>query len=509
MHPIMSTMRSALLGAGAIVIFLTTACEQVNDPIRGAPSEANHFIETPDGWVHPMTPWGEPDIRATLNMMQAAGVPLERCAGYPRFGGPVCDPEKKWLTEEEYNQRVEVANNRVDRSNQLRAEGNIGGAILAGLTDPSIPQRQTNLIVDPPNGLLPALTAEGKRRGLLMGSDWALPGEDIVFEGPDDFDSWDRCITRGMPSSMMPYRYNGGFAIRQGPGFVIFDLEMIHESRVIPTDGREALSSEIKQWMGESRGHWEGNTLVVETTNYKEGPPMINLAVVGSPPGNRFPVSDQMKTTERITRVNDEWWLYEVTTEDPVILTGPFTVRYPMHHDPNYWWPEYACHEDNTIVPNYVTTNRHERANPTPEPPQTPAQVSPEVSDALAGTWVGRPRIVTIDVDIELEFTKNPDGTVQGKLIGTNLGRIDKPLRTIMSPQSGPVPIIVGCAETPEHEICKARPELMGVLNFELPNIQSWTFAGGLTAEGTISGFVSSAQGGVPVTFRRTSDGAG
>jgi len=78
-----------------------------------------------------------------------------------------------------------------------------------------------------------------------------------------------------------------------------------------------------------------------------------------------------------------------------------------------------------------------------------------------------------------------------------------------VSPQSGPVPIIVGCAETPEHEICKARPELMGVLNFELPNIQSWTFAGGLTAEGTISGFVSSAQGGVPVTFRRTSDGAG
>ena len=504
MHPIMSMKRRVPLGALAAAILAATACTpESSESVRGAPSEANHFIETPAGWEHPKTPWGEPDIRAMLNMMQAAGVPLERCAGYPRFGGPPCDPDKKWLTEEEYSERVETARNRVDRSNQLREQGDIGGAIQAGLTDPSIPQRQTNLIVDPPNGLLPALTPEGKRRGLLMGSDWALPGEDIVFEDETDFDSWDRCITRGMPSSMMPYRYNGGFAIRQAPGVVIFDLEMIHESRVIYTDGRPTLPSEIKQWMGESRGRWEGDTLVVETTNYKEGPPIINLAVVGSPPGNRFPVSDQMKTTERITRLNDEWWLYEVTTEDPVILTGPFTVRYPMHHDPAYWWPEYACHEDNSIVPNYVLTNRHERANPPAEPAQTPIQVSPEVADALAGRWVGRPRIVTIDVDIELEFTKDPDGTVQGKLIGTNLGRIDKLLRNIVNPQSGPIPIIVGCDATPEHEICQARPELMGVLNFELPNIQPWTFAGGLTPEGTLTGFVSSAQGGLPVTFRK------
>ena len=229
---------------------------------------------------------------------------------------------------------------------------------------------------------------------------------------------------------MMPYRYNGGFSIRQAPGYVIFDLEMIHESRVIPTDGRPPLASEVKQWLGESRGRWEGNTLVVETTNYQEGPPLINLAVVGSPPGNRFPHSDQMKTTERVVRLNDDTWLYEITTEDPVILTGPFTVRYPMNHDENYWWPEYACHEDNTIVRNYTNTSRHERANPTPEPPQPPVQVAAGVADALAGRWVGRPRIATIDVDIELEFTKNADGTVNGKLIGTNLGRIDRTLRS-------------------------------------------------------------------------------
>ena len=489
MHPLMLTMRSVLLGTGATVVLVAPAHAQIDDSIRGAPSEANHFIETPDGWEHPKTPWGEPEIEANLNMMQAAGVPLERCANSYRPGAPPCDMNKKWLTEQEYNERVETVRNRGDRSRQLAAEGNIGGAMLAGLTDPSIPQRQTNLIVDPPDGLLPALTAEGKRRAFTMRSDWALPGEDIVFESAADFDSWDRCITRGMPSSMMPYRYNGGFQIKQAPGYVVFELEMIHEARIIPTDGRPALSQQVKQWMGESRGHWEGNTLVVVTTNYKEGPPMINLAVIGSPPGNRFPISEQMKTTERITRLNDEWWLYEITTEDPVILTRPFTVRYPMHDDPAYWSPEYACHEDNTIVRNYVQTNRYERANPKTEVAQ-PLKVSPQIADALVGRWVGRPRIATIDVDIELEFTKNRDGTVIGKLIGTNLGKIDKPLR------NPPInPALPPNANPPVNE---------RQVSFELPNIQPWNVVGEVTEEGTIVGLVTSIQGGAPVTFTRT-----
>jgi hypothetical protein len=477
----MSTTRSALLGAAATAIFVATAHAQINDSIRGAPSEANHFIETPKGWKHPKTAWGEPDIQAMLNMMQTAFMPLERCGTSYRPGAPPCDMNKKWLTEEEYNQRVEAAK-QPDRSRELFKQGNLGGAIQAGVLDPGIAQRQTNLIVDPPNGLLPDLTAEGKRRGLKMRSDWALPGEDLTFDGPQDFDSWDRCITRGMPSSMMHYYYNGGFEIMQAPGVVVFSLEMIHEARIIYTDGRPPVASEVKQWMGESRGHWEGNTLVVVTTNYKEGPPMINLAVIGSPPGNRFPMSDQMKTTERITRLNDEWWLYEITTEDPVILTRPFTVRYPMRNDRSYWWPEYACHEDNTIVRNYTETNRYERAHPKAEPAQPPVQVSPAVADALAGQWVGRPRIVTIDVDIQLEFTKNRDGTVNGKLIGTNLGKIDKPLRDFT---------------VKERQI-----------NFTLPNVDPWRFAGQVTADGNIVGVVASAQGGLPVTFKRASGGA-
>ena len=139
---------------------------------------------------------------------------------------------------------------------------------------------------------------------------------------------------------------------------------------------------------------------------------MINLAVVGSPAGNRFPVSDAMKTTERITRLNNDMWLYEIRTEDPVILTRPFTVRYPMRNDPNYQWWEYACHEGNTIIANYVTTSRFEREHPTPEHAK-PIKGLNEVVNALNGRWVGRPRIVTVDLDIELEFDRNPDGTVR------------------------------------------------------------------------------------------------
>jgi hypothetical protein len=324
--------RLQILGGAAVAMFMATLQGQ---SILGPPSEANHFIETPKGWVHPKTSWGEPDIQATLNMMQAGGTPLERCANAYRFGGPPCDMNKKWWTEEEYSQRVAAARGRGDIGKKLLEQGEFGRAFMVA-TDPNMPQRQTNLIVDPPNGLLPDLTPEGKRRALTMGSSWALPGEDPVYETPLSFDFWDNCRSRGMPSSMMPYRYNGGFKIHQAPGVVVFDLEMIHDSRVILTDGTSHPSSVVEGYMGDSKGHWEGNTLVVETTNYKEGPPMINLAVVGSPPGNRFPVSDRMKTTERITRLNDDVWLYEIKTEDPVILTRSFTVRYPMRNDPSY-----------------------------------------------------------------------------------------------------------------------------------------------------------------------------
>jgi hypothetical protein len=344
------------LGAG---LFVATVGAQ---SILGPPSEANHFVETPKGWTQPKTAWGDPDLTGMWPISFVGTVPLERCSGGGRRGAPPCDTNKAWNTEEEYKAAL-GRSGQPDRSTQALASGNYGAALLSGVTDPTVPQRQTSLIVDPPNGRLPEMTAEGKRLGAMMKSSWALPGETgQTWDAPEDFDSWDRCITRGMPSSMMPYRYNNGLRIMQAPGYVVLDLEMIHESRIVPLDGRPMIAKNILHYMGESRGRWEGNTLVVETTNYHPGPSATNIGVAGSPGGNRVPVSPQMKTTERFTRLNNDMMLYEIKTEDPVVWTRPWTVRYPLLNQPKYDWWEYACHEGNSVIPNYVSASRAERA---------------------------------------------------------------------------------------------------------------------------------------------------
>jgi hypothetical protein len=194
-----------------------------------------------------------------------------------------------------------------------------------------------------------------------------------------------------------------------------------------------------------------------------------------------------MKTTERITRLNDDMWLYEIRTEDPAILTGPFTVRYPMRNDPTYQRWEYACHAGNTITPNYVTPSRHERPTPVQEPAvpasdakNQPVKIAADLAQSLSGRWVGRPQIKTIDYDIEVEFTPSPDGTIVGRLIGTTLPKeqpVNRPFRNFRM---------------------NGRQ-----MNWTFPNTQEWSFAGELAADGTITGVTSSAQGGVPLTFRK------
>jgi hypothetical protein len=349
-----------LLGGAGFVATLTA------QSAGQKPSEANHFIDTPDGWVPPKTAWGEPDLTGMWPISFVGSVPLERCSG--GFGGgrgqaaAPCDPSKAFLTEAEYADRLKAAGVAVDRHAVAIAEGNFGRALQSGVTDPTFPQRQTSLIVDPANGRLPEMTTEGKRLSALMKSSWALPGERQTWDWVTDFDSWDRCITRGMPSSMMPYRYNNGVEIMQAPGLVVLNMEMVHEARLVYTDGRPRLSSSFQHWMGESRGRWEGTTLVIETANYKPGPSATNIGIAGSPQGNRFPVSPRMKTTERLTRLNKDMMLYEITTEDPVVITRPWTVRFPLRNDPTYQWWEYACNEGNRTIPDYVNTSRAERA---------------------------------------------------------------------------------------------------------------------------------------------------
>jgi hypothetical protein len=326
------------------------------------PSEANFFIETPAGWTIPRTPWGDPDLQGTWPISYVGSVPLERCeGGQGRGNTPPCDTTRAFLTEAELKARLAAAAGRGNRYADAIKAGDFGRAFQAGVTDPTTPQRQTSLIVDPPNGHLPELTAEGKRLSSLMRSSWALPGETQSFDSQFDFDTWDRCITRGMPASMFPFRYNNGVQIIQSPGYVVLNMEMIHEARIIPINAPPAPSPAVKEWLGVSRGHWDGPTLVIETTNLKPGASATNIGVMGSPEGNRFPTSEKMRITERMTRLNDTMMLYEITTEDPIVLTRPWTAKFPLKLDNGYKWWEYACIEGNRTIPDYISASRAER----------------------------------------------------------------------------------------------------------------------------------------------------
>ena len=296
------------------------------------------------GWTHPMTPWGEPDLQGMWPLNHLISTPFQRPE---RFG------ERRFLTDEEFA----AAQKSAEARNRRFESGAIPQADSGQAT------RLTSLMSDPPNGRFPALTAKGKELYDKMRGSYK-PGQ-TVFDSPEDFDSWDRCITRGLPVSMLPRNYNNGIRIMQSPGYVVIVLEMAHEARIIPTNGRPALDPSIKQWLGESRGRWEGNTLVVETTNFNGKPAMTNAGVPGSPPLN--PSTETMRFSERFTRTSDDTIEYKMTVVDPDVLsTGSWSAEFPWKLDNKYEMFEYACHEGNTAIRGYIETSRFERANKAP-----------------------------------------------------------------------------------------------------------------------------------------------
>jgi hypothetical protein len=292
-------------------------------------------------WTPPVTPWGEPDLSGTWPIDHMNGTPLQRP---PQFG------ERRYLTDEEFEERVErlaALNARYDQEIESNTMG------IGHWAEMGQPNRLTSLIVQPANGRLPALTEEGSRRAATMTSSWS----DIVFETIDDFNSLDRCITRGMPASMFPFMYNSGIQIMQSPGYVVIRLELIHETRIIPVDSRPPLSNGIRHWLGESRGHWDGHTLVVETTNFNGRSPMT---IVG-PGGNPIPTSESMRIVERLTRTDDDTIEYEITVEDPEVLTEPWAAAFPWHRNDAYYLYEYACHEGNQAIELIIGGSRAQR----------------------------------------------------------------------------------------------------------------------------------------------------
>jgi hypothetical protein len=285
--------------------------------------------QAPGSRTPPVTSWGDPDLTGLWPVTHLNGTPVQRP---PEFG------ERRLLTDQEYAKRqADLAANRIRLAGSW---AEIGEA-----------NRLTSLVIDPPNGRLPALTDEGRRRAAAMTSSWS----DMLFASVTDFNALDRCMTRGMPASMFPFMYNSGIEIHQAPGVVVIRFELIHETRVIPLDGRPRLAGKLRHWLGEPRGRWEGRTLVVETTNFNGRTPML---IVG-PGGGGVPTSESLRIVERFTRVDDATIDYEMTVEDPIVLTRPWKAAFPLKRDPDYYLFEYACHEGNQAISNALRNSRY------------------------------------------------------------------------------------------------------------------------------------------------------
>lgn len=330
-------VRTACLLIGTGILALLSACSENQQASTGGDHEQD--------WQHPVTPWGDPDLQGMWPVYHLITTPMQRPE---QFG------DRLYFTEEELARQRDVVDARNARYYAEDTEDSIG---MGHWAEESAVPTQTSLITDPANGRFPEMTEIGKQMSAVLGSSWGR----TVFDHYTDFDGWDRCISRGMPSSMFPYQYNNGIQIFQAPGHVVVNLEMIHEARIIPVDGRPALDPAIREYMGESRGHWEGNTLVVTTSNFNGMLSQTNAGVTGHPSGEHA-ASTEMIITERFERTGPDTMTYTVTVEDPVTLTQPWTATMPWRRDNDYEYFEYACHEDNYAVRNFIETSRYQRS---------------------------------------------------------------------------------------------------------------------------------------------------
>jgi len=298
------------------------------------------------GWAPPRTAWGEPDISGVFTNKYEQGTPMERPANFEGRGvDDVRGAELSKLLEERQRQSDErqqfLAGDPTGRIAVLPEFGD-RGEIVKG--------HRAWMIIDPPDGKIPAMTQEGQRR-----RPWREPGRtgqaassfsNTGFDSHLDFSLTDRCITRGYPGSMLPAIYGDSYQIVQAPGFVAIRYEMVHETRIIPTSSRPHVSKGIPLDMGDARGHWDGNSLVVETMNFRERSVYRNAN------------PSTLKITERFTRTAAETLEWTVTVDDPTTWVRPWTFSLPLTLNDREPVLEYACHEGNYAVRNMLSGER-------------------------------------------------------------------------------------------------------------------------------------------------------
>lgn len=288
----------AALGVPAVVIVWVSLASA---PVVGQAPTAAAKTTAAKPWTAPRTPDGQPDLQGMWLNFDSS--PFERPATEPRPAAAPTAPSQ-----------------------------------ISGFTEDIATRsaRRRSLVVDPPDGKAPVVPwAEAKRDYNL-----AHLGDSWEHHGP-----WERCITRGVPGGIFPTGYNSAYQILQAPGYVVIVYEMIHEARVIPLDGRPHVPQNIRLWNGDARGRWEGQTLVIETTNYNDKGSIATNAATGRIKG--IPQSEALHVVERFTRIDANTINYEVTIADPKVYTQPWTVAMPLNLDETYRMFEYSCHEGN------------------------------------------------------------------------------------------------------------------------------------------------------------------
>jgi hypothetical protein len=317
----------ALLGTAALastLVFVPAA--PAGAQAKGS-AEASAAKRVNPQWKAPRTPWGHPDLEGIWTTDDMRGVPMSRPQQYGT---------RMYLSDEEFAARAKQRQGARDiddaRTGTFRNE--------EGSRDFSY----TSMVIDPPDGRVPALTPAGQARR-------AAGGQGSFGVGPwnkvQDFSLYDRCITRGAIGSFMPAVYGNGARIVQTPNAIVISYEMVHDTRVIPLDNRPPLSDGIQLWMGDSRGHWEGDTLVVESRNFTD------RTAVG---GARH--SEKLRMTERFTRIDPEMIDYEIHVDDPDTFVKPWTFRMTITSQPDYEIYEYGCHEGNIAMRNALSAER-------------------------------------------------------------------------------------------------------------------------------------------------------
>jgi hypothetical protein len=304
------------------------------------PSPPKPAAKSGKEWTPPRVPWGDPDISGNFTNIDEVATPLERPDQLA--GRRLEDIKGKELAELRYQAQFALKD-RFDHDNGIHAETSFWG------WEPKGQGSEAWFVTEPADGKIPALTPDGQKRAAGSARRRAEIASRFATDYRD-YTLYDRCITRGLPSSMMPAMYGDSYQILQTPGFVAIRYEMVHETRIIPLDARPHAGSKIRFDMGDGRGHWEGNTLVVESTNFTDRSAYRNAN------------GGTLRLIERFTRVAPDKVRWEVTIDDPSTWARPWSFEMPLRMDDREAILEYACHEGNLGLKHLISIANTEEA---------------------------------------------------------------------------------------------------------------------------------------------------